>query len=180
MKNQIKNILLYLGLFYVLVVSILMIYTVCSQNNKISFDNVDYYEKRINESKDKIKSLKKDECTKNIQLLIDESLNTYYVGEYNINEIYNTDSKWISTYRNTMDTCKTTNNSLEDISALAIAASLQHEETFQRILYKYQLNIFDKGAEFLKPNLNGVENVIRKNLEAEVIEQLIEVRLNEK
>lgn len=182
MKENFKTGILFIGIFYMLVISFLMISAVDNGIATIEYDDISVYTEKLENMKKGVEELEDNDCTSDIKSLIEFSEKTNFVNETKIKDIYSTvtgKDGWLVKYGRAIESCELTEEQKDDISPFALASGIQFDELFHKHAYDYELRLPDSVRTLLEPSMENIENVIRKNLEMEVVEKLIEVQ-NEK
>lgn len=180
MKENIKNILFTISIFYSLVIIILMCVT--TSNLVINVELHDSEENRIKltEYKVELRSLPKNSCTDVIEEIIRHYEDTLYDGKVNLRKMYeyDTTNSILSYYNKAKDKC---NISEEDekkynLSTKFITSSIQKDEMYQRYYFQYELRIIDYfNRLIIEPATTGIEYHINRTEELEIIKALIEI-----
>lgn len=182
MKEKLKISIFAVTVVYIVVISVMMITAISNQTKTVKYEPILDYEKRLNIIKEEVNKLEENSCIKSIKSLIEFTEQTYYKEEVKIKDLYNnidSDNWWFSRNIEALSSCELSDEIKKDITPLILASGIQFDELFQKHAYDYELKIFDSVRKSLEPNMQNIENNIRKNLEMEVIKKFIEV-YNEK
>lgn len=182
MKEKLKTSIFAVSIVYIIIISITMLLTVLNQTKTVTYQPITGYDKKLSTVKEEVNKLEEDACIKSIKSLIEFTEATYYTEEIKIKDLYDSmdsDGWWFGRNVNAFDNCDLTEEEKSEITSLIMASGIQFDELIQRHAYDYELKIFDSTRETFEPNMETIENNIRKNLEIKVIEKFIEV-YNEK
>lgn len=178
-KEKVRNIILNLSVFYVLVVSALVIFNIATAVDSVELNDSEENLKRIEELRLANNNLNQDECTNVINDMIKQYVNTSYAGETKLSEIYNytNNNSFLNFYMDVKDACEISDERSKELKlpTLFVTAVVQQDELIQTYMYQYELKISDAITRMvLEPSLVNVEYTIRKNTELDIIAKLVE------
>lgn len=190
MKENIKISLFGISIFYSLIVIILMIFSLMNSVDKIDFGDEYDDNGRLDEYKKEILLLENNSCTNTISEIIKYYEDTSYIGEVRIKDIYDysLEKGIISFYIDVRDNCNINDEIVEeyDLSRKFLTATIQSDELFQRYYFQYEIGIKNISIrDIFEPTLSNIEYNIKKGMELEIIDDLInivnqhEVNINE-
>ena len=178
-KEKIKNIILNLSIFYMLVVSALVLFNIATSVSELELNDSEENKNKIEELRLLNNSLKQDECTKIIDDIINYYNNTSYNGTVKLNRLYseNKNIGFLSFYLDVKNACNITDEKAKELELpnTFVTAAIQHDELFQAYMYQYELKISDTITRMvIEPELNNINYTIRKNHELKAINALVE------
>lgn len=180
MKDQIKKILFTISIFYSLVILVLMIVKMNSFITTVELTDSEENKNKLNEYKEKLNLLDKNDCTNLIEKVIDHYEETSYEGKIKIKDMYDYDGKnsLLSYYIKIKDICKFKDERLEEyeLPTKFIISSIQRDELYQRYMFQYELGFIDFYMRDIgQAALTSVEYNISKKIELEIIDSLINI-----
>lgn len=180
MKEKIKNILFSISIFYSITLIILLIFNTLNLVTEVELNDSEENKIKLNEYKEEVKSLEKNKCTDIINQIIKYYEDTSYNGKISLKEMYNygTENNLLSYYINLKENCNLSEENIKkyDLPLKVLSASIQQDELYHRYYFQYEINIKDIFTRHvIEANLTNIEYKIRKNLELEIISNLIEI-----
>ena len=177
-KEKFKSIILNLSIFYMLVVSALVLFNIATAVSEIELNDSEVNKAKIEELRLLNNSLKQDKCTEIINDMIDYYNDTSYNGIVKLNQLYreNKNVGFLSFYIDVKDACNITDEKAKELElpTTFVTAAVQHDELFQAYMYQYELKISDTITRMvIEPELNNINYSIRKNHELKAIDNLV-------
>lgn len=182
MKNKFKDFLLYAGIFYVIIVVVMMVLSYCSAVSSIELSINSEHQKKMSEYKEKVNNLEESSCKKiMIDLIekVDSDINREII---NLKEYYkeiNSDNSLLYYYPKVVEKCEsiTTEKMIEaNMPVKFLTPSILGDEIVDKYIYQYELSTKDlKNREIRETNLIPVENNVRIFNEIDIIEKLLDI-----
>lgn len=181
MSKKIKDAILYIGLFYMIVVVILTIINYCSMTTTIELSGNDY-KQQIELFKEKVASIENKTCKNYFTDLIEKVNRDISIDKINLQEYYNiitSENSILNYYSKAIEQCEEITQEKMNSSNMPlkfITASIQNDEILDGFIYQYELGFKDlKIRKVREKSLLGVENNIRIQNELQIIEELINI-----
>ena len=189
MKEKLKFYLFASSIFYSITILLLIIFNISNSVTSIElFDSIENINK-LNEYKKEVTLLEQNSCTNTINQMIDYYEQTSYNGKVNLKDIYNLgiEKSLLSFYIEIKENCDLTDKDIEkyNLPTKVLASSIQQDELLQNYYFQYELNLKDIFTRtVIEADISNTEYKISKNLQLEIIANLIElsneeVKINE-
>ena len=180
MKKRMKGFIFSVSIFYSIIVLFFMVINLCNAVTSVELIDSKENKTKLTSYKQEILVLDQNSCTNVINNLINYYEQTSYNGEISLKEMYNLGNKTslLSFYSLVKNQCKLSEKTTEkyNFPTKFLAASIQQDELFHRYYFQYELNIKDVFTRnIVEASMTSVEYKIRKNLELEIISDLIEI-----
>ena len=180
MKEKIKSILLVISVFYVVIIVILMIFKINNFVTTVQLTDSDENKNKLNEYKEELALLEKNDCTSLIGELIKHYEDTSYDGVVKIKDMWSYDENngFLSFYTKIKETCNYDDEILKkyNLPSNFVTASIQRDELYQRFYFQYELGFLDiYMRDIAAATITSIEYNINRSTELEVIESLIEI-----
>ena len=180
MKEKIKNMLLPISIFYVVVIVTLMIFRINNFVTTVELSDNEENKTKLNEYKKEVAKLDKNDCTNLIEDIIKHYEDTSYNGEVKIKDMhdYDTNNGLLDFYLKIKETCKFSDEVLNEynLPLKFVTASIQRDETYQRFYFQYELGFTDiYMRDIASATLTSVEYNINRGNELEIIDNLIKI-----
>lgn len=184
MKENIKNILLGVSIFYSIIIIILTVVTASNLVTTVELKDMEENKVKIKQYKQQLLTLPQNSCTEIIDEIINHYNKTSYNGKVNLKEMYeyDFDNSLLSYYIKTRDNCKLSKEDEEkyNLPIKFITASIQRDEMYQRYYFQYELKINDSLTRLIvEPILSGLEYEINRKNILQIISDLIEISSRE-
>ena len=180
MKNNIKNTVFTVSIFYSIIIIILMIITLCNLVTKVELHDSKENKSKLVEYKEKLNTLDENKCTLVIKDIINHYEQTSYDGFVNIKDmyVYDNENSILSYYIKAKEACNITKEieTEYNLPSKFITSSIQRDETYQRYLFQYELKFTDFYTRLIaEAYIIPIEYEINRTNELEIIENLIEI-----
>ena len=168
MKNKIKDVLLYIGVFYMTVIVGLMIITYCKTKTSVELTINNEYQDKLNEYKEIVNSKEKSTCKEYMNSLIEKIENDINTEEINFKEYYEkitSNNNLLYYYSKAMEDCHSvTREAMNELNMPVkfLTSPVISDEIVGKYIYQYELSFSDiKTRNNNETNLIPVENNIR-------------------
>lgn len=174
MKEKIKQIILYFGIFYIVTITIMLIINILTSTKYIELSDQDENLAKLNELKQELPKLEQNECTNSINNLIIIYETTSYNGRINLQNYTNQDN-FLEKFYETKEICQLTDEEFNQnyISPL-VNLMITNENFLLDYRYQYKLHIPDIIWGDTRSILTYHEYFIIKLEELTIINNLIE------
>lgn len=174
-----KKLIYSISIAYMIFILILMVVSLTTLTEKLTFNKIPEYESKIKELKEAINKKEDSTCKESIKTLIDASENTYFVGDIYLKNVYkkinDNEKSFLIIYGKTLNNCNINEILKKEINLYAITATIQYNDLIQKYVFDYELKIIDiKSRNENEASLTSIKSTINKNMELKVIEALIE------
>ena len=183
MKEKIKTSLVSIGIFYMIIILILMIskYTNMNKYINITFDN--NYQETISKYEKEILTIEEKSCQNVLNDYLNYVKKTTFKGKVNLQEyfknFYLTDSIFLDYYLKLIDNCSklTKENAVENnLNNMMLTAYIQNEEILQKYIFNYELTIKDNLFRItLEPEFVATKSKIKFNNEIGVLNIVLNI-----
>ena len=175
MKDKIRNSLLIISIVYSVIIIILMICSYVTSSNTIEFNDDSKNIAVLDGYKEELNNIKESACKDSINNLINHYEKSSYKGQVNLKDKYLLEEGLIAYASETFENCKLDEKTKKEISTKILAASIQFDEVLQKLYFQYEIRISDLyNRSIIEPDLNSVRYKINRNLQLEIIEELID------
>lgn len=182
MKEKIKEHLFIISIIYGITIIILMLITYSKMTTYIEINNNKNFTSKIDKYKQEISLLENNQCKNEITNLINFIEKTNYNKIINLKDHYNkifyNNESILEYYSKIKNACSITDKKAKEynLPTMFITASIQNDELIQRYLYQYEINIKDiYFRNISEPNLNNIENNIKKENELIIIKNILQI-----
>jgi len=182
MKENIKNVILYFSIFYMIVILVLAIISYGSMVTVIELSTSDEYLKELNTYKEKVNNLKDSTCKDYLNKLVNRVEKDVVKENLNLKEYYEELSKednFLMYYSEGKDKCNILNDEVlqeKDMPLMYITSAIQNSEIVKEHMYQYELSLKDyKTREINIMSLVSVENNIKVRNEIKIIKELFSI-----
>lgn len=185
MKDKIKYIIFITSIIYSLIVMFLLTFNTLSLVDDVELYDAEENIIKLNNYKQKVKLLENNNCTNEINKIINYYEKTSYNGRVNLKDMYNysmENGTLLNHYIELKENCNLSESNIEkyNLSLKVMAASIQEDELYHKFYFQYEINIKDIFTRNIaEANLMNVEYRIKKGLELEIISNLIEIQKTE-
>lgn len=182
MKKEIRNAVLYSGIFYMILTVILATIAYCNVITSVELSNDDRYIEKISEYKEKIVQLKDSSCKRYLSNLADKVEKDINTKELIFRESYKDildGENILDMYSKAHKECVslTSEKMVEaNLPVKYLTTSMINDEIVSKYFYQYEINIKNiKGRELTEPQFASVENNIKLQNELEIIDTLLNI-----
>ncbi len=182
MKENIKNVILYFSIFYMIVIIVLSIISYGSMVTVIELSTSDEYLKELNTYKEKVNNLKDSTCKDYLNKLVNRVEKDVVKENLNLKEYYEELSKednFLMYYSEGKDKCNILNDEVlheKDMPLMYLTSAIQNSEIVKEHMYQYELSLKDyKTREINIMSLVSVENNIKVRNEIKIIKELFSI-----
>ncbi|MBQ9072740.1 MAG: hypothetical protein IJY25_06245 [Bacilli bacterium] len=184
MKENIKKILFIISIFYSFIIVVLMLITSSNLVATIELHDSEENRTKLKGYKEQLSALEQNSCTETIAEIINHYEETSYDGEVSIRKMYeyDFDNSLLSYYTQVKQNCKLSEveENKYNIATNFITSSIQRDELYQRYYFQYELGINDYMTRLIvEPSITSIEYQINRNIELEIISNLIEISSRE-
>ncbi len=181
MKEKIKNIVLYIGVFYMIVIPLMMIKTYFNMTSYIEINSSDEYNEEIIRYKNIISSYHDSLCKNYFDSLINKVDKDIKTRIIDIRKYYqdNNENNLLNYYTKAVDSCSSlTIETMKEknMPIIFLTASIQIDEIMADLYYQYELGFKDTNIRNINETvLNSLKNNIKIKNELTIIEELINI-----
>lgn len=182
MNKNIKSSVLYIGLFYMIIIPILMVISYCNMVTSIDFSSNDEYKNKINSYKERLSFLEESNCKSYLNTLIDKIESDINTENINLKEYYeriNSENNLLSFYSEAAVKCNSiTNEKMQEVNMPIsfLTPLVIRDEIVGKYIYQYELGFSDYHIRSISAsNLIPVENNIVGNSELQIIENIMKI-----
>ena len=180
MKEKIKNMLLPVSIFYVVMVVILMVFRINNFVTTLELIDSEGNKNKLNEYKEDLSRLDKNDCTNLIGSIIKHYEETSYDGMVKIKDMhdYDMNNGFLNFYLKLKEVCPFTEEILNEynLPVKFVTTSIQRDELYQRYYFQYELSFVDTYMrDIVAASLNNIEYNINRGSELEIIKNLIQI-----
>ena len=179
MKEKLKNYLFGISIFYSTIIILLITLNTITSTNTIELYDLKENKTKLNEYKNEISLLEQNSCTTTINQIINYYEKTSYNGEVDLKKFYNQglEESILSLYMNAKENCNLTEDDIEyyNFPTKVLATTIWQEELLKNHYFQYELTFKDIFTRsIVEPEISNIEYKISKNLQLEIIRDLIE------
>jgi hypothetical protein len=180
MKDRVKSYLFYFSIIYSVLVIFGMIINYTVSVNSIELKDSEENISKINNYKDQLKQLSRNECTYLIDKMIIYYEDTSYNGHVNLKEMYSQNLKinFLSFYNDIKKTCNINDEMIDrhNLRMEFLSSEIPTDEIFQRYFFQYEIGLKDVlTRQIIEPLIHNAEYQISKAAQVEIIGHLIEI-----
>ncbi len=182
MKDKLKNAVLSIGIFYMIVIVVLMTIAYSKVVTSVELSSNDEYKETLNGYKEKISNIKESTCKNYINNYInkvEEDVKREKVNLKNYYENQTSENNLLYYYSKAVENCNSiTNEKMHEVNMPMkyLTPSIIGDEIMSKYLYQYELGLGDiKTRDINAANLIPVENNIQILNELQIIEELLNI-----
>ncbi len=183
MQEKIRNAILPISLFYMIVIVILMTLTYIQAQDTIEFKYIENFENKMANNKLEVNNLNDKVCEDALNKYIDYSIKYTYNGNVKVKTFFNDkflnpDEIFLSNYLKIKDNCKLTDEQMKDndLPNMFLNVTVLEEEILQKYLFNYEIKFNDIITRIiLEPNIYNTEYSISQNLKLKIIDTVLEI-----
>lgn len=183
MQEKIRNAILPISLFYMIVIVILMALTYIQAQDTIEFKYIENFENKMANNKLEVNNLNDKVCEDALNKYIDYSIKYTYNGNVKVKTFFNDkflnpDEIFLSNYLKIKDNCKLTDEQMKDndLPNMFLNVTVLEEEILQKYLFNYEIKFNDIITRIiLEPNIYNTEYSISQNLKLKIIDTVLEI-----
>ena len=180
-KEIIKNTIMYIGCFYILIITGIIILNYCTATKSIEINDNEDNLKLLEEYKKEVNNISDLACRNSINDFIKQYERTSFNGKINLKDWYKVITKEdaiLSYYSKIKESCKITNEESNrfNLPYLFLSSSIQNEEILQKSYFQYELHLKDYFLRNIADTyLYGVEYNLQRQGSRIIISNLIQM-----
>ena len=180
MSSKIKNAIMYIGVFYMIVIIILMIVSYFNMITVVELSSGNEYKDQLNVYIEEINNVSDSTCKNYIKSLIKIVENDISEEEISIKDYFeriNSEDNLLSYYLKAQEDCASITSEIMQENNMPIkflTPPILGDEIIGKYFFQYEISIVDQKLRgFRQANLIPVENNIRIQNELQIIETLM-------
>ena len=183
MQESIKNYLIPISIFYMIVIVVLMLITYFNAISTLDLNRIDDFEEKISLYKKEVNEIEDNTCKNYLNDLISFVEKVNYDKKVKINQLfkdtYLNEDYILSYYLKGVNSCsKLTNEEAKEYNLpdLFMNANLTNDRIIQKYFFQYELNIKDRLVEnIMIPSDTAANYYNKQKIELMIIDNIIKI-----
>lgn len=177
MKNKIKNYIYIFSIFYMIIISFLIVINLFSINTKIHLSSLEEFNKTLNKYEKEVSSLSSSSCKDFINDLIKYVRSNNYEGEVDIIDLYNKGNNILQYYTKGKNACNLSDEVLKDNYLVIdyLSSIIPYESIYNSNMFNYEISLKELFTKESKPDYLNLYTEVKRNNELSIISKYIKL-----